>query len=149
MEGEEGEEEEGGGAALAPEQPSSFMFFADGLIGVVLIKDGSPLRSWCSPEHKLKPRCGVSSGVALRPGRAEAPATHARRRTKQHESRARRVKRRSAEGRWGGSGSRRWRGSGLRTGLRTGSGAASRMSRYAVDVMFGKRKRRNTVDIQK
>ena len=77
---EEGEAEEGGCAALAPEQPPSF---ADRLAGGALINGGSPLRSWCNSEHKLRPRAGrVSSGVPLGPGRAEAPATHARRRTK-------------------------------------------------------------------
>ena len=93
---EEGGAEEGVCAALAPEQPPSCPSFADRLAGGALIK-GSPLRSWCKSEHKLRARGGrVSSGVPLGPGRAEAPATHARRRTKSvrpHEApQTRRVK---------------------------------------------------------
>ena len=80
---EKGDAEEGGCAALAPEHLPSCPSFADRLAGGALINGGSPLRSWCSSEHKLRPRAGrVSSGVPLGPGRAEAPATHARRRTK-------------------------------------------------------------------
>jgi len=91
---EEGGAEEGVCAALASEQPPSF---ADRLAGGALINGGSPLRSWCNSEHKLRARGGrVSSGVPLGPGRAEAPATHARRRTKSvrpHEApQTRRVK---------------------------------------------------------
>ena len=73
---EEGEAEEGEGAALAPEQPPSCPSFAD--IGG--FKGGSPLRSWCGGQHKLRPRSGRAS--SLGPGRAEAPATHVRNRAK-------------------------------------------------------------------
>ena len=48
---------------------------------VVSLKGGSPLHSTVfGGEHKRRPRGGCASSLA--PGRAEAPATHARNRTK-------------------------------------------------------------------
>ena len=70
---DEGGGEEGMGVELAPEQKSSF---AD----ILAMKGGSTFRSWCDSEHKLRPQGGHAS--SLGPGRAEAPATHARNRTK-------------------------------------------------------------------
>ena len=77
---DEGGREEGTGVELAPEQNKSS--FAD-ICG--RSKGGSPFRSWCSGEHnKLRPQGGRAS--SLGPGRAEAPATHARNRTKSGRS---------------------------------------------------------------
>ena len=71
---DEGGREEGTGVELAPEQKSSFA-------NILAMKGGSPFRSWCDSEHKLI-RPGGGRASSLGPGRAEAPATHARNRTK-------------------------------------------------------------------